>query len=160
MGYGCLSFGGQRWEEVEKTPVCCRLYTIISFRRYLKLAKGPCVAHKRKKDEKNVWKKIGEIVFGFFWPKTPRGHPWVSFKKLQVTVGNIYLYECLKQCLKNPSILNNYEHWTFSLFWSNLYVESWIVLNVEDLEYFYVKVFLVLNTQLITSSQPCSTQFF
>lgn len=29
LGYGCLNFGGQRWEEVEKTKVCCRALDCI-----------------------------------------------------------------------------------------------------------------------------------
>jgi len=32
IGYGCLSFGGQRWEEVEKTAVCCRAIECIECR--------------------------------------------------------------------------------------------------------------------------------
>jgi hypothetical protein len=24
LGYGCVNFGGQRWEDVEKTSICCR----------------------------------------------------------------------------------------------------------------------------------------
>ena len=32
IGYGCLSFGGQRWEEVEKTAVCCRALECIECR--------------------------------------------------------------------------------------------------------------------------------
>lgn len=29
LGYGCLKFGGQRWEDVEKTKVCCRALDCI-----------------------------------------------------------------------------------------------------------------------------------
>lgn len=29
LGYGCLNFGGQRWEDVEKTKVCCRALDCI-----------------------------------------------------------------------------------------------------------------------------------
>lgn len=29
MGYGCLNYGGQRWEEVEKTKTCCRVLDCI-----------------------------------------------------------------------------------------------------------------------------------
>lgn len=29
LGYGCLNFGGQRWEDVEKTKVCCQALECI-----------------------------------------------------------------------------------------------------------------------------------
>ena len=29
LGYGCVRFGGQRWEDVEKTKVCCRALDCI-----------------------------------------------------------------------------------------------------------------------------------
>ena len=29
LGYGCVHFGGQRWEEVKKTKVCCRALDCI-----------------------------------------------------------------------------------------------------------------------------------
>ncbi len=29
LGYGCLTFGGQRWEDVNKTKVCCRALDCI-----------------------------------------------------------------------------------------------------------------------------------
>ena len=29
LGHGCLRFGGQRWEEVEKSKVCCRALDCI-----------------------------------------------------------------------------------------------------------------------------------
>jgi len=29
LGYGCVNFGGQRWEEVELTKVCCRALDLI-----------------------------------------------------------------------------------------------------------------------------------
>ena len=32
LGYGCLVFGGERWEEVEKTQVCCRVLDCIECR--------------------------------------------------------------------------------------------------------------------------------
>ncbi|XP_040579268.1 TM2 domain-containing protein 2 [Lepeophtheirus salmonis] len=32
LGYGCLSFGGQRYHEVEKTKVCCRTIDCIECR--------------------------------------------------------------------------------------------------------------------------------
>ena len=28
-GYGCVKFGGQRWEDVEHTKVCCRVFDCI-----------------------------------------------------------------------------------------------------------------------------------
>lgn len=31
-GYGCVNYGGQRWEEVEKTKVCCRALDCIECR--------------------------------------------------------------------------------------------------------------------------------
>ena len=39
LGYGCFRFGGQRWEEVEKTKVCCRALDCIECRgnRYFTL---------------------------------------------------------------------------------------------------------------------------
>ena len=32
LKYGCLQFGGQRWEDVEKTKVCCRALDCIECR--------------------------------------------------------------------------------------------------------------------------------
>lgn len=32
LGYGCLLFGGHRWEDVEKTKVCCRALDCIECR--------------------------------------------------------------------------------------------------------------------------------
>ena len=32
LGYGCLAFGGQRWEDVETTSVCCRALECIECR--------------------------------------------------------------------------------------------------------------------------------
>jgi len=32
LGYGCLHYGGQRWEDVEKTKVCCRVLDCIECR--------------------------------------------------------------------------------------------------------------------------------
>ena len=29
IGYGCTKFGGQRWEDVEHTKVCCRVFDCI-----------------------------------------------------------------------------------------------------------------------------------
>ena len=31
-GHGCVKFGGQRWEDVEKTKVCCRAFDCIECR--------------------------------------------------------------------------------------------------------------------------------
>lgn len=46
-GYGCLNFGGQRWEEVEKTSVCCRALDCIecSGPRVFLRAGVPCIKH-------------------------------------------------------------------------------------------------------------------
>ena len=32
LGYGCLNFGGQRWEDVHKTKVCCKALECIECR--------------------------------------------------------------------------------------------------------------------------------
>lgn len=32
LGYGCLDYGGQRWEEVQTTKVCCQAYECIECR--------------------------------------------------------------------------------------------------------------------------------
>jgi hypothetical protein len=47
LGYGCLSFGGQRWEEVEKTAVCCRVLDCIECGgARIFLREGvPCIKH-------------------------------------------------------------------------------------------------------------------
>jgi len=47
LGYGCLNFGGQRWEEVEKTAVCCRVLDCIECsgpRTFLRDG-APCIKH-------------------------------------------------------------------------------------------------------------------
>ncbi len=47
LGYGCLSFGGQRWEEVERTSVCCRALDCVECRgNRTFLREGyPCIRH-------------------------------------------------------------------------------------------------------------------
>lgn len=47
LGYGCLKFGGQRWEEVEKTAVCCRVLDCIECRgpRVFLREGFPCIKH-------------------------------------------------------------------------------------------------------------------
>jgi len=47
LGYGCLKFGGQRWEEVEKTSVCCRALDCIECRgpRVFLREDVPCISH-------------------------------------------------------------------------------------------------------------------
>lgn len=47
LGYGCLKFGGQRWEDVEKTSVCCRVLDCIECRgARIFLREGvPCIRH-------------------------------------------------------------------------------------------------------------------
>ena len=46
-GYGCLAYGGQRWEEVEKTSVCCRALDCIECRgERVFLREGyPCIKY-------------------------------------------------------------------------------------------------------------------
>jgi len=46
-GYGCLSFGGHRWEDVEKTKVCCRVLDCIECYGPRSFLRGgfPCIKH-------------------------------------------------------------------------------------------------------------------
>eukprot|EP00095_Tigriopus_kingsejongensis_P002608 snap_masked-scaffold632_size121914-processed-gene-0.10 protein:Tk02608 transcript:snap_masked-scaffold632_size121914-processed-gene-0.10-mRNA-1 annotation:"tm2 domain-containing protein cg11103" len=47
LGYGCRTFGGSRWEEVEKTPVCCRAFNCIECRGNRTFLRGevPCITY-------------------------------------------------------------------------------------------------------------------
>jgi len=47
MGHGCLRYGGQRWEEVEKSAACCRVLDCIECsgpRTFLREG-FPCIRH-------------------------------------------------------------------------------------------------------------------
>ena len=64
LGYGCLNFGGQRWEEVEKTAVCCKALSCIECRgnRTFLREGTPCVKYT---DHYFVTTLLYSILLGF-----------------------------------------------------------------------------------------------
>ena len=63
-GYGCLNVGGQRWEEVERTSVCCRALACIECRgnRTFLREGAPCVKYT---DHYFVTTLLYSILLGF-----------------------------------------------------------------------------------------------
>jgi len=105
LGYGCLNFGGQRWEDVEKTSVCCRVLDCIECRgaRVFLREGAPCVRHTTHYFTTTL---LYSILLGFLGlDRFCLGHTGTAVGKL-LTLGGLGIWWVVDICLLVTGHLN------------------------------------------------------